>query len=305
MAEEDALLAFQHECGVCVLATPMPEDRGDNPTMDKARRRAKWDNDDYVCRGLIVNAYFMLNDDVAWWVDSRETVHVCKNRCWFKTYESLNDGSILHMGNESTALVHGCGYVDLRFSYGKTRHVYFKRMQYISKDGLISALDMDTKKFKTCMLTKITKKPFQNIKHETKVLELIHSDLCDLHATLSLGNKKYFVTFIDDASRPQELWNENWEAMSEDILHKKRKLFKYPELELRNEQIQNYCIMEIKEWLNRHGRDLSDFLNQLKPNPKLVTNIDNRLIREALAFDTNKGLRHYYCQAGERHIADL
>ncbi|GJZ81836.1 zinc finger, CCHC-type containing protein [Tanacetum coccineum] len=27
-----------------------------------------------------------------------------KDRCWFKTYESLNDGSILHMGNESTAL---------------------------------------------------------------------------------------------------------------------------------------------------------------------------------------------------------
>ncbi|GJT42125.1 hypothetical protein Tco_0941990 [Tanacetum coccineum] len=31
MAEEDALLAFQH------------------------KRRAKWDNDDYVCRGLILN----------------------------------------------------------------------------------------------------------------------------------------------------------------------------------------------------------------------------------------------------------
>ncbi|GKC05830.1 zinc finger, CCHC-type containing protein [Tanacetum coccineum] len=46
------------------------------------------------------------------------------------------------------------------------------------------------------MLTKITKKPFQNIKHETEVLELIHSDLCDLLATPSLGNKKYFVTFI-------------------------------------------------------------------------------------------------------------
>ncbi|GKB56279.1 zinc finger, CCHC-type containing protein [Tanacetum coccineum] len=51
------------------------------------------------------------------------------------------------------------------------------------------------------MVTKITKKPFQNIKHETKVLELIHNDLCDLHATPSLGNKKYFVIFIDDASR--------------------------------------------------------------------------------------------------------
>ncbi|GKB90021.1 hypothetical protein Tco_0962293 [Tanacetum coccineum] len=47
-----------------------------------------------------------MDDDVAWWVDSGATVHVCKDRCWFKNYESLNDGSILHMGNESTTLVH-------------------------------------------------------------------------------------------------------------------------------------------------------------------------------------------------------
>ncbi|GJU56648.1 ATP-dependent DNA helicase PIF1-like protein [Tanacetum coccineum] len=77
-------------------------------------------------------------------------------------------------------------------------------------------------------------------------------------------------------------------AMSEDILHKKRKLFKYPELQLSSEQIQNYCIMEIKELLNRHGQDLSDFSDLPKPNPKLVTNMENRLIREALAFDMNK-----------------
>ncbi|GJX62480.1 zinc finger, CCHC-type containing protein [Tanacetum coccineum] len=124
------------------------------------------------------------------------TVHVCKDRCWCKTYELLNDGSILHMRNESTALMHGHGCVDLRLG-----HVHFKRMQDMSKDGLIPAFDMDTEKCKTCMLTKITKKLFQNVKCKTKVLELIHSDLCDLHATPSLGNKKYFVTFIDDASR--------------------------------------------------------------------------------------------------------
>ncbi|GJV48730.1 zinc finger, CCHC-type containing protein [Tanacetum coccineum] len=139
-------------------------------------------------------------------------------RYWFKTYESLNDGSILHMGNESTALVYERGCVDLRFSYGKivsllnvlhvpnirknlTGHVHFKRMQDMSKDGLIPAFDIDTEKCKTCILTLITKKPFQNVNYETKVLELIHNDLCDLHATLSLGNKNYFVTFIDDAYR--------------------------------------------------------------------------------------------------------
>ncbi|GKD62210.1 zinc finger, CCHC-type containing protein, partial [Tanacetum coccineum] len=84
--------------------------------------------------------------------------------------------------------------------HARLGHVHFKRMKDMSKDGLIPAFDMDTKKCKTCMLTKITKKPFQNVKCETEVLELIHSDLCDLHATPSLGNKKYFVTFIDDAS---------------------------------------------------------------------------------------------------------
>ncbi|GJX18312.1 zinc finger, CCHC-type containing protein [Tanacetum coccineum] len=163
------------------------------------------------------------DDDVAWWVDSGATMHVCKDRYWFNTYESLNDGSILHMGNESIALVHGRSCVDLRLNiisdnigsafmstsklndsilwHARPGYVHFKRMLDMSKDRLILAFDMDTKKCQTCMLNEITKKPFQNVKRETEVLELIHSDLCDLHATLSLGNKKYFVTFIDDASR--------------------------------------------------------------------------------------------------------
>ncbi|GJT01280.1 zinc finger, CCHC-type containing protein [Tanacetum coccineum] len=85
--------------------------------------------------------------------------------------------------------------------HARLGHVYFKRMQDMSKDELILDFDIDTEKCKTCMLTKITKKSFQNVKRETEVLELIHSDLCDLHATPSLGNKKYFMTFIDDASR--------------------------------------------------------------------------------------------------------
>ncbi|GKB80863.1 zinc finger, CCHC-type containing protein [Tanacetum coccineum] len=212
---------------VYMLTTSMPEDEGDNPTVEQVRKRAKWDNDDYVCRGLILNgmsdslfdiyqnvesskelpvmeqyneflnilgrftqhkmnidetiqvfciidklppswkdfkhtlkhlneeltlveldSYLRIeesirvyndnkgerkhhdntkadpnmkpkDDDVSWWVDSGATIYVCKDRCWFKTYESLNDGSILHMGNESTALVHGHGCVDLKFSSGK------------------------------------------------------------------------------------------------------------------------------------------------------------------------------------------
>ncbi|GJZ04429.1 zinc finger, CCHC-type containing protein [Tanacetum coccineum] len=105
----------------------------------------------------------------AWWVNSRATVHMCKDKCWFKTYESLNDRSIHHMGNKSTTLVHGHGCVYLRLNivndnigpafmstfklndsilwHARLGHVHYKRMQDMSKDGLILAFDMDTEKF--------------------------------------------------------------------------------------------------------------------------------------------------------------
>ncbi|GKB71828.1 hypothetical protein Tco_0933240 [Tanacetum coccineum] len=40
---------------VYVLTDPILEDGGDDATVEQIRKRAKWDNDDYVCRGLILN----------------------------------------------------------------------------------------------------------------------------------------------------------------------------------------------------------------------------------------------------------
>ncbi|GJR97209.1 zinc finger, CCHC-type containing protein [Tanacetum coccineum] len=233
---------------VYVLTTPMPEDGGDDATVEQIRKRANWDNDDYVCRDSLEAKYMAkdasskkflvsnftnykmadsrpvlkqynelldfkytlkhleeeltlvelgghlrieeslkmqdsdkpkgnnvadpsvvnMDDDVAWWVDSGAIVHVCKDRYLFKTYESLNNGSILHMINESTALVHGRGCVDLKLNIGNDNitsafmstsklndlilwharlgHVHFKRMQHMSKDELILPFDMDTVK---------------------------------------------------------------------------------------------------------------------------------------------------------------
>ncbi|GJW59942.1 zinc finger, CCHC-type containing protein [Tanacetum coccineum] len=139
----------------------------------------------------VSEAYFVLDDDVAWWVDPRATVHVCKDRCWLNIV-SENIGSAFMSTSELK---------DLILWHARLGHVHFKRMQDMSKGGLIPAFDIDTEKYKTCMLTKISKKPFKNVKRKTEVLELIHSDLCDLHDTPSLGNKNYFLTFIDDVSR--------------------------------------------------------------------------------------------------------
>nr|GEY70838.1 zinc finger, CCHC-type [Tanacetum cinerariifolium] len=32
-------------------------------------------------------------DAIAWWIDSGATTHVCKDRCWFKTFDLVGDGS--------------------------------------------------------------------------------------------------------------------------------------------------------------------------------------------------------------------
>ncbi|GJT96689.1 hypothetical protein Tco_1092207 [Tanacetum coccineum] len=47
---------------VYVLTTHISEDGGENPTVEQVRKRAKWDNDDYVCRGLIPMAKYMAGD---------------------------------------------------------------------------------------------------------------------------------------------------------------------------------------------------------------------------------------------------
>jgi hypothetical protein len=40
---------------VYVLTTAIPEDYGEDATMEQMRARSKWENDDYVCKGLILN----------------------------------------------------------------------------------------------------------------------------------------------------------------------------------------------------------------------------------------------------------
>ncbi|GJX81209.1 zinc finger, CCHC-type containing protein [Tanacetum coccineum] len=162
----------------------------------------------------------------------------------------VEDESVLYMGDDHFAPVHGKGSVVLEFSSGKSitlfnvlyvpkfhknlisgpvlikcgykqdsvymsssavvnsslwharlEHVHYETMLEMYKDELIPAIDENPDKCTTCMLTKITRQPFKSITMKFVILEWIHSDLCDFHATPSLGNKKYVITFIDDASR--------------------------------------------------------------------------------------------------------
>lgn len=48
----------------------------------------------------------------------------------------------------------------------------------------------------------MVKKPFHSVVGRTsQLLDLVHSDLCELNGILTRGGKRYFITFIDDCSR--------------------------------------------------------------------------------------------------------
>ncbi|KAK9048063.1 hypothetical protein SSX86_032974, partial [Deinandra increscens subsp. villosa] len=88
-----------------------------------------------------------------------------------------------------------------------------------------------------------------------------------------------------EVSSPLRVWEESWETLSEDILRTKRKLFRYPLLELDDDQKRTYCLLEIQELLRRNGKSLADFEDLPRPDVRLLETLDNRLIREEMAHN--------------------
>jgi hypothetical protein len=230
----------------------------------------------------MISEIFMLEEDGSWWIDSCASRHVCKEMSLFKTFETVEDGCILFMGNSTTAAVKGKGTVNLEFTSGNVltltdvyyvpeirknlvsggllnkfgfKYVFESDQFVLTKGGtfvgkgylsegvfklnLVNKLNVyaymidsislwhnrlghvNTRKLhdmsvlnlipysvndmidkcRICLKTKIVRKSFPKIDRSSTLLQLVHSDVCDMHSNPTRGGKKYFVTFIDDFSK--------------------------------------------------------------------------------------------------------
>jgi hypothetical protein len=97
----------------------------------------------------------------------------------------------------------GCAYIvdSSLMWHARLGHLNFKYMKYMSKYELISYKQDVHDKCEICIESKIKKKPFPSTNRDSQLLELIHSDVCELNGILTRGGKRYFITFIDDFSR--------------------------------------------------------------------------------------------------------
>ena len=84
--------------------------------------------------------------------------------------------------------------------HDRLAHINFNSLKLMKKLGLINFSDA-LDKCETCVESKMVKKPFPSVKRDSKILELIHSDICEFNGMLTRGGKRYFITFIDDCSR--------------------------------------------------------------------------------------------------------
>ena len=93
-----------------------------------------------------------------------------------------------------------CDSNSLSLWHNKLRHVGLSTIKMIVKCGMIVC---DVKEFKNvkCVKSKMIKKPFYSVERSSNLLDLIHSDLCELNGMLTRGGNRYFLTFIDDCSR--------------------------------------------------------------------------------------------------------
>jgi transposase InsO family protein len=85
--------------------------------------------------------------------------------------------------------------------HARLGHLNYRYLKYMCKHGYISYQHNNKEKCEVCIQAKMTKKPFPKVERNSQLLELVHSDICEINGILTRGGKRYFITFIDDYSR--------------------------------------------------------------------------------------------------------
>nr|KAJ0217786.1 hypothetical protein LSAT_V11C300105360 [Lactuca sativa] len=83
---------FKKDCRLCKVN----KDRA-GPSGSKDPKKQQGQNSNYIY--VISEAFYVQDDNVAWWVDSGAISHVCKDLYWFKDFQPIEDGSVVKLGN--------------------------------------------------------------------------------------------------------------------------------------------------------------------------------------------------------------
>uniref|UniRef100_A0A0D3BZP1 ATP-dependent DNA helicase n=2 Tax=Brassica oleracea TaxID=3712 RepID=A0A0D3BZP1_BRAOL len=104
-----------------------------------------------------------------------------------------------------------------------------------------------------------------------------------------------FVTFLTNCfvASPKDLWEHSWKSMSEDILHKRQRILGHTNLELDDETLEQYTLIEVEKLMRMHDRSLNDIKDMPKIKPVLLKELRNSLWNQEMDYDVaEETLRH-------------
>ncbi|XP_057725597.1 uncharacterized protein LOC130941198 [Arachis stenosperma] len=183
------------------------------------------------------------------------------------------------------------------FSIGRLTHVprgsgedYYLRLLLNIQKGCVSLVDIRT----------VAGVVYSTFKEACYALGLLQDDKEFVDAILEAGNwasanyiRDLFVVLLlsNNMGRPENVWQQCYNVLSEDILYFQRKSIQSIELQLSEDQIMNLTLSKIEEKLQANGRSLREFDGMPFPSFGTIEGLDDRLIMDELNFDVD-GLRN-------------
>ncbi|GJX04449.1 putative RNA-directed DNA polymerase [Tanacetum coccineum] len=183
----------------------------------------------------------LVNDDSSWILESGATCHVATRKDYYSSYTPGDFGVVkmgntglsriagigdicLKFDTGMELVLHNVKHVpDMRLNIISTglldeddnddmTELWHKRLGHMSENGmsilskknvLSGVHDINLKKCSHCLAGKQIRHAFKSCSlfRMENILDLVHSDICGLMKTKTLGGCSYFVTFIDDHSR--------------------------------------------------------------------------------------------------------
>ncbi|KAL3625826.1 hypothetical protein CASFOL_030355 [Castilleja foliolosa] len=200
----------------------------------------------------------------------------------------------------------------LTYSEIPTRYVWFKNQWKLRKQGrcigrLVYAHPTSGERYYLRLLLNIIRGPkeykelrtvngieYQTFKQACYAFGLINDDTewndAITEASFSASGLQLRHLFVSillfcEVQNPKDLWDSNWQLLSDGIDKKVRKIYFWNNYRLSDEQIQSYCLVELQKLMNRYGKSLSDFHGMPLPDSDLLVKLDNRLIREEYDYN--------------------
>ncbi|XP_019190593.1 PREDICTED: uncharacterized protein LOC109185050 [Ipomoea nil] len=102
--------------------------------------------------------------------------------------------------------------------------------------------------------------------------------------------RKLFVVLLTSSSiiRPENVWNQVWQHLSEDAQHYQRRILKQQDLVLTDEEKKNFALLELENLLGQQNKSLKDYPLMPIPSTDNSRLFQNRLLFEELCYNSEQ-----------------